>query len=143
MKTYGGVDVQIDAFLTSVLDGGGQHHAPASLPPGKQPPVPLDRRLGGSHNRAERRGEVKNLAPTGTRTPIRRQCSPYLLRYPGSIVTYQGFAWLIRRVLNLTVEFIRPLYNWLTASVVYWSEFLATDPEVAGSIPGATRFSEK
>jgi hypothetical protein len=27
--------------------------------------------------------------------------------------------------------------------VVYWSEFLATDPEVPGSIPGATRFSEK
>jgi len=26
--------------------------------------------------------------------------------------------------------------------VVYWSEFLATDTEVPGSIPGATRFSE-
>jgi hypothetical protein len=32
--------------------------------------------------------------------------------------------------------------NDMTASVVYWSEFLATDPEVPGSIPGATRFSE-
>jgi hypothetical protein len=30
-----------------------------------------------------------------------------------------------------------------TTSVVYWTEFLATDPEVPGSIPGATRFSEK
>jgi hypothetical protein len=29
-----------------------------------------------------------------------------------------------------------------TASVVYWSEFLATDPEDPRSIPGATRFSE-
>jgi hypothetical protein len=29
-----------------------------------------------------------------------------------------------------------------TASVVYWSEFLAADPEVLGSIPGATRLSE-
>ena len=29
-----------------------------------------------------------------------------------------------------------------TASVVWWSEFLATDTEVPGSIPGATRFSE-
>jgi hypothetical protein len=29
-----------------------------------------------------------------------------------------------------------------TASVVYWSEFLAADPEVFGSIPGYTRFSE-
>jgi hypothetical protein len=26
--------------------------------------------------------------------------------------------------------------------VVSWSEFLATDPEDSGSIPGATRFSE-
>jgi hypothetical protein len=31
----------------------------------------------------------------------------------------------------------------LTASVSQWSEFLATDPEVPGSILGATRFSEK
>jgi hypothetical protein len=30
-----------------------------------------------------------------------------------------------------------------TASVVEWSEFLATDPEDPVSIPGATRFSEK
>ena len=30
-----------------------------------------------------------------------------------------------------------------TASVVQWSEFLATDTEFSGSIPGATRFSEQ
>jgi hypothetical protein len=30
----------------------------------------------------------------------------------------------------------------LTASVVYWSGFLATDPEAPGLITGATRFSE-
>jgi hypothetical protein len=30
-----------------------------------------------------------------------------------------------------------------TASVVKWSEFLATDPEVPGSIPSSTRYSEK
>jgi hypothetical protein len=29
------------------------------------------------------------------------------------------------------------------ASVILWSEFLATDPEFLGSIPGGTRFSEK
>jgi hypothetical protein len=27
--------------------------------------------------------------------------------------------------------------------VVYWSEFLSANPEVPGSIPGATRFPEK
>jgi hypothetical protein len=31
----------------------------------------------------------------------------------------------------------------LTASVVWWSEFLATDPEIPSSISGASRFSEK
>jgi hypothetical protein len=31
----------------------------------------------------------------------------------------------------------------LTSSVIQWSEFLATDTEVPGSIPGATTFSEK
>jgi hypothetical protein len=31
----------------------------------------------------------------------------------------------------------------ITASAVWLSEILATDPEVPGSIPGATRFSEK
>jgi hypothetical protein len=31
----------------------------------------------------------------------------------------------------------------MTARVVEWSEFLATDPEILSLIPGATRFSEK
>jgi hypothetical protein len=30
-----------------------------------------------------------------------------------------------------------------TASVVWWTDILATDPEVLLSIPGAARFSEK
>jgi hypothetical protein len=30
-----------------------------------------------------------------------------------------------------------------TASAVYWSEFLATDSEVPGSIPGAIRLPKK
>jgi hypothetical protein len=29
------------------------------------------------------------------------------------IVTYPGFAWLIRRVLDVMIEFIGALYNWL------------------------------
>jgi hypothetical protein len=27
--------------------------------------------------------------------------------------------------------------------LVYWSEFLTTDPEIPGSFPGVSRFSEK
>ena len=38
--------------------------------------------------------------------------------------------------------FLKYVSEW-TASVVQWSEFLATDTEVSGSIPEATRFSEQ
>jgi hypothetical protein len=48
----------------------------------------------------------------------------------------------IRTSYSARGVYISP-YISVTASVVYWSEFLATDPEDPGSIPGATRFSEK
>jgi hypothetical protein len=38
-------------------------------PRGKSPGYPLDMRLGGPQNRSGQRGEEKNLAPTGARTP--------------------------------------------------------------------------
>jgi hypothetical protein len=42
MKAYGGVAVETHVFLTSALVGvSGQLHAPAALPPGKEPPVPI------------------------------------------------------------------------------------------------------
>jgi hypothetical protein len=43
-----------------------QFHAPAALPPEKEPPV-SDRRLGGPQSRSGRHGEEKILDPTGTR----------------------------------------------------------------------------
>jgi hypothetical protein len=42
VKVYGGVDVEIHIFLTlHKLAVNGQLHAPAALPPGKEPPVPI------------------------------------------------------------------------------------------------------
>jgi hypothetical protein len=41
------------------------------------------------------------------------------------------------------MSFVDVYENRETASVVQWSEFLATDPEAPRSIPGPTRFSEK
>jgi hypothetical protein len=42
MKTRGGVELQLRVFLISVLQGmRGQLHAPAALPPGKEPLVPI------------------------------------------------------------------------------------------------------
>jgi hypothetical protein len=61
----------------------------------------------------------------------------------GSCDDYIGYA---RPVIQVFV-----IWHWLgecstvdmTVSVASWSEPLASDPEVPGSIPGATRFPEK
>jgi hypothetical protein len=45
--------------MTSVLEGGGQHHAPAALPPGKTR-YPLYRRLGVPQGQSER---VQKISP--------------------------------------------------------------------------------
>jgi hypothetical protein len=49
---------------------------------------------------------------------------------------------LTREVRKLVSDELRN-FVLVTASVVYWTEFLATDPDVPDSIPGASRFSEK
>ena len=61
---------------------GGQHHAPAALPPGNTR-YPLYRRLGGPQGRSER---VRKISPpTGIRCPDRPASSEllYRLSYPG------------------------------------------------------------
>jgi hypothetical protein len=78
MKAYGGSGCTDPHFLdldTSYqLEESGQLHAPAALPPGKEPRYPSDRRLGGLQRRSGRRGEDKILYPTGTQTPA--PCRP-------------------------------------------------------------------
>jgi hypothetical protein len=63
----------LHAFFTwGEMRWGGQLHAPAALPPRKEPPwCPLDRRLGGPQSRSERGGEEKNSQPLpGLEPPI-------------------------------------------------------------------------
>jgi hypothetical protein len=45
------------------MEVSGQLHSPAALPPGKDPPYTLDRRLGGAQNRSGHGGEEKNSQP--------------------------------------------------------------------------------
>jgi hypothetical protein len=45
------------------MEVSGQLHAPAALPPGKEPRHPLGRRLGGPQSRSGRGGEEKNSQP--------------------------------------------------------------------------------
>jgi hypothetical protein len=43
------------------MEVSGQLHAPAALVPGKEPPVPLDRRQGGPQSRSGRCAEQKHV----------------------------------------------------------------------------------
>jgi hypothetical protein len=53
------------------MEVSGQLHAPAALPPGKEPLVPTDRRLGGPQSRYGRGDEQKNTQPLpGLELPI-------------------------------------------------------------------------
>jgi hypothetical protein len=45
------------------MEVSGQLHAPAALPPAKEPLVPLDMRLGGPQSRSGRGDEEKNSQP--------------------------------------------------------------------------------
>jgi hypothetical protein len=63
MNTHGGMEVQLHAFVTSTLDGGGQPHVPAALPSGKERPLPIRQRLGGSQSRSGRGDKEKNSQP--------------------------------------------------------------------------------
>jgi hypothetical protein len=71
------------------MEMSGQLHVPAALPPGKEPPVRLDRRLDGPQSQSGRHGKVKILAsPELELRPLGRPASSqslYRLRYPGSL----------------------------------------------------------
>jgi hypothetical protein len=45
------------------MEVSGQLHSPAALPPEKETPYPLDRRLGEPQSRSGRGGEEKNSQP--------------------------------------------------------------------------------
>jgi hypothetical protein len=67
------------------MEVSGQLHAPAALPPGKDPPrYPLDRGLGGPQNRSGRDGEEKNSQPLpGHEPPI---VQPVVRRYTNGAI---------------------------------------------------------
>jgi hypothetical protein len=67
MKAYGGVVVQIHIFLTSApAEGEWSASRSGRFIPGKEPLIPIGRRLGGSQSRSGRRGEEKILYLAGT-----------------------------------------------------------------------------
>jgi hypothetical protein len=65
------------------MEVSGQLHDPAALHPGKESPVPIVQKAGWPQNRFGRRGEEKNFASTGTRTPTP---DPVASRYNDSAI---------------------------------------------------------
>jgi len=69
MKTYGKMEIQLHASLTSSLDRG-------SIIPGEREPLyPLDRRLDGTQSWNRRGGEKKALCPCQESNTSRSICS--------------------------------------------------------------------
>jgi hypothetical protein len=76
-----------------------------------------------------------------------RACVPQRAAY-GPEFTYLTFSFVseiqeCKRILILLILLTAHSFTQVTASVVLWSEFLATDLEVTGSIAGTTKYSEK
>jgi hypothetical protein len=64
MTAYGSVDVQIHIFLTSALvEVNGQLHAPAALPPGKDPTISIASEAGWPPQPIWALWRSKNLLP--------------------------------------------------------------------------------
>jgi hypothetical protein len=77
--------------LTSALDGvGGQHHAPAALPPEKNR-YQLYRRLGGPHSRSE---QVRKISPPPGFD--RRNIQPVASRYTDCAIPAPVFMSFLR-----------------------------------------------
>jgi hypothetical protein len=72
MKTYGVMEVKLNTFLTSALDGGEWSLTSQPLyPRNKIPSYPLDRSLGRPQGRSGHDAEEKIIpVSTGNRTPI-------------------------------------------------------------------------
>jgi len=72
MKTYGGVEVLLRAFLASALDGGEwSAPLPGRFIHGQRPRYPLNGRMGGPQSRSWLGRREKEIpAPAGNRSPV-------------------------------------------------------------------------
>jgi hypothetical protein len=132
MKAYGGVDIKIHLFLTSLLVRGecsALRHSHFTLW-GNIPRYPLDRRLGGPQNRSGRHGD-KILAPVITRTPTPRPSNSklYWLLCMNSNEQCYLLGWSL-------LEFYRRFggTGLLSACFLLGSSYVLFDPEDGGSI---------
>jgi hypothetical protein len=91
------------------MEVSGQLHAPAALPPGKQPRYTLDRKLGGPQGRSGSGGEEKNSQPLpGLETPDHPARSLELYRWamqiPMSFVVGKNLYYLENNFTELHLQ---------------------------------------
>jgi hypothetical protein len=78
MKAYGGLEVKLHSFSTSVLDGGKRSTSSLSrFTPGKTKPVTTEQRAGWTPARYG----YKTFAPAGNQTKIRRSFGAHPSHY--------------------------------------------------------------
>jgi hypothetical protein len=108
MMAYGGSGCIDPHFLDL---GTSQLHVPAALPPGKSSWYPLYRRLGGPQSRSGRYGEMKILAPIGTRTPTSWSPSPLAVAIPTML--FRLHAYILVGKLEERRPLGRPRRRWV------------------------------
>jgi hypothetical protein len=79
------------------MEVSGRLHAPAALPPGKQPPEPIGKE-GGPQSRSGRCEEEKALAPAGNQTPA---IQPVVRRYTDWAIPALAFNVKIETIYRL------------------------------------------
>jgi hypothetical protein len=89
------------------------------------------------------RARTRAAAVGSERLTASAMAGPTLYHFLKSLIRLKNLL-RVKRLLNRHLIFLllSSLGGCATVSVFQWSEFLATDPEVPGSIPDATRFSE-
>jgi hypothetical protein len=104
------------------MEVSGQLHDPAALHPGKEPLVPLDRRLGGPQSRSGRGGEEKNSQPQSGIEPQNPDCparSPALYW-----LSYHGFSKIWYTILKYVMLGISSIMNWSLKMAVLVGSYL-------------------
>jgi hypothetical protein len=113
--------MNISTFSYLGTEVSSRIHVPAALPPGKSPLYPLDRRLSGPQSRSGQYGEVKILAPTGTRTPTHRSSSQYPVTIPTVLSWLLYWMPYIVTFISVFCFVIFGQSNYMDVSLIYLS----------------------
>jgi hypothetical protein len=117
MKTYGEWMYRSTySWSRHLLEMSGQLHAPAALPPEKEPPYALDRRLGGPQNRCGRHGEDKNPARVGNQISAAQPVAHHSPTAPSQLPRLNGVGMRIRTTSRKSISIFEHHFNSMVAA---------------------------